>query len=292
MSELVTWGVKMPEELKDKMGEMLRDSGMQGKDFIEYLSTLYDSKMAKEKQPLLTQDIEEVETITRRILNIFVNVNERLSITMKDKDGQYESKLDQQQGIMNMLHVKVKEQENEIIGLRESNEQFKKVADEVNSDRVNLENNFVTQVNRLTELLESNKALIEEYRSKNDTLTGLLDEYKQYKEENKEIIRAVEKEQVEHLKSKEVLRECQGKVVNLESRIEEMTVKHQSELTTLTDKLSIEHEKESLKKDRDYQNLIQSIRDEYNQRVKDLLDGRELNRNTDEKIEKGIKKKS
>jgi DNA repair exonuclease SbcCD ATPase subunit len=291
MSDLVTWGVKVTEEQKDKMRELLTGSGMDGKDFVEYLSTLYESKMSKEKQPLLKQDIEEVETITRRLLNIFINVNERLSITMKDKDGQYQTKLDQQQGILNMLHDKIREQEVELLGLRESNEQFKKIADDVNDYKVNAENNFVTQVNRLTELLDSNKALMEEYRAKNENLTELVNEYKGYKEKNKDLIREVENEQSLHVKSREALKDCDVKVIKLEGWINEMTVKHSDELKTLKDKLSIEHEKELLKKDREYQNMIQSIRDEYNQKVKELLDGRESIRRTEEKADKGSKKK-
>lgn len=272
MSELVTWGVKMPEELKNKMGEMLRESGLQGKEFVEHLATLYESSNIKQNQPLLTQDLEEVETITRRLINVFIGMGERVSITLKDKDEQYNSKINQQQEISNMLHGKVKEQEQEIVSLNGSNEHLRQVAEEAEDEKSNLKSEYEIKFNQLTELLESHKALIEEYKSKNDTLTGLLDEYKEYKENVKGLMSEIQKEQDEHRKTRDSLSQLQQKANHLEDLAKETKEKNKEELQGVKDKLAIEHEKESLKKDREYQNMIQSIREEYNTKVKVLLD--------------------
>jgi chromosome segregation ATPase len=276
MSELVTWGVKMPEELKDKMSGLLKESGMPGKEFVEYLSTLYESSNMKQNQPLLTQDMAEVETITRRLLSIFTNIGERVTITLKDREDQHNAKLNQQQEILNMLHNKIKEQEEEINELKASNEHLRQIADESTQEKINTINESTTKAQQLNDLLESNKALIEEYKSKNDTLTGLLDEYKEYKEKVKYLSDEVQKEQESHRETRGSLSQLQQKIEHLEHQTKESKEKYKEELQALKDKLNIECEKESLKKDREYQNTIQSIREEYNTKVKALLDGLEV----------------
>jgi chromosome segregation ATPase len=290
MSELVTWGVKMPEELKSKMSELLRESGLQGKEFMEHLATLYESSNIKQNQPLITQDLEEVEAITRRLINIFTGMGERVTITLKDRDEQYNSKLNQQQEILSMLHGKVKEQEQEIISLKTSNENLKQESEEATEEKNNIKSDYATKVNQLTDLLDSNKALIEEYKSKNDTLTGLLDEYKEYKEKVKELMLEIQKEHAAHTITKDYLNQAQYKTEHLEEQAKEVKEKHKEEIQAVKDKLAIEHEKESLKKDREYQTMIQTIREEYNTKVKGLLDEIEVSRGG-AKAEKETKKK-
>jgi chromosome segregation ATPase len=292
MSELVTWGVKMSEELKEKIGGLLKESGLQGKEFIEYLATLYENNQIKQNQPLMTQDFEEMETLTRRILSVFNNVGERVTTTLKDREEQLHGKLSQQQEISNMLHVKVKEQDQELEELRGSNELLRQQVEEAIDEKINIKSDFITKVDQLMELMVSNKALIEEYKSKNDTLTGLLDEYKQYREQIKVISVEMAKEQEEHKETKEALRILQQKADHLDEQTKEIKEKHKSEQQALKDKMAIECEKESLKKDRDYQNMIQSIRDEYNTKVKSLLDEIESVRGDGSKPEKVTKKKS
>jgi chromosome segregation ATPase len=292
MSELVTWGVKMSEDLKEKIGGLLKESGLQGKEFIEYLATLYENNQIKQNQPLMTQDFEEIETLTRRILSVFNNVGERVTTTLKDREEQHHGKLSQQQEILNMLHAKVKEQDQELEELKSSNDILRQQAEEAIDEKVNFKSDYITKVNQLTELMDSNKALIEEYKSKNDTLTGLLDEYKQYREQIKVISVEMEKEQGDHKATKEELRILQQKADHLEEQAKEIKEKHKGDQQALKDKMAIECEKESLKKDRDYQNMIQSIREEYNTKVKSLLDEIENVRDDGSKLEKVTKKKS
>jgi DNA repair exonuclease SbcCD ATPase subunit len=289
MSELVTWGVKMPEDLKEKISGLLKESGLQGKEFVECLVALYESSNMKQNQPLLTQDLEEVETIARRLLSIFTNIGERVTVTLRDREDQYNSKFNQQHEISNMLHGKVKDLEQEINDLKGSNDHLRQVAEEVTKEKVTLKNDYVTNISQLTELLESNKALIEEYKSKNDTLAGLIDEYNDYKEKVKGLTVEIHMEQEVHRVTKESLSLMQSKAGHLEQQVKEIKEKHKEELQTLKDKLNIECEKESLKKDREYQNMIQSIREEYNTKVKLLLDEIENIRGSE--MDKGSKKK-
>jgi hypothetical protein len=127
--------------------------------------------------------------------------------------------------------------------------------------------------------------------TQNVTLTGLLDEYKEYKEKVKYLSDEVLKEQEAHRGTRESLSRLQQKTENFEHQAKETKEKHKEELQALKDKLIIECEKESLKKDWEYQNMIQSIREEYNTKVKALLDEKEVARGKT-KPEKGAKKNS
>jgi len=67
----VTFGVKVPEELKLQIDNLIKDSGLRtGKDFMQSLINSYVLEKTKESLPEVAEDLKELQSLTQRIDNI------------------------------------------------------------------------------------------------------------------------------------------------------------------------------------------------------------------------------
>lgn len=247
--KLTTWGVKVTDEVREKIKNAMEASGLQGKDFIESMVCLYEANLTKASQPILAQEIAELETITRRIISMYLGLGDRVKTILDEKDRVQQEQQEQNRETTKLLSCKIQELEEKITNLSEANLQLHQEKEESQQEKVNLENGYLTKVNQLTKLTMSNEALIEEYKQKNDNLTGLIGDYKQDRDKLQAVTFAAA------AKDKEI-QQLQDKVKAAAANAE---------------KQALEHEKQLLQKDRDYQAQLQTLREEYNNQVKELL---------------------
>lgn len=81
-------------------------------------------------------------------------------------------------------------------------------------------------------MLETNQALISEYKDKNDTLNGLVVKYQVYADENEELKRLFEAEKAKALHNEEV-RKLYDDMANLRKANEELRERMQAEIEQL-----------------------------------------------------------
>jgi hypothetical protein len=96
-AKLTTWGVKVSDEVREKIKNAMEASGLQGKEFMESMVSLYEANMMKDSQPILAQDISELETITRRIISMYVGLGERIKTLVDDKERHHQERSAQDQ---------------------------------------------------------------------------------------------------------------------------------------------------------------------------------------------------
>lgn len=70
-----TWGVKVPEELKEKVTEAMQNSGLSSKEFVENLLQTYELSHLKETQSVISPDIDELQALTLKILYILLIIH-------------------------------------------------------------------------------------------------------------------------------------------------------------------------------------------------------------------------
>lgn len=173
----VTYGAKVPEELKKQLEDLQKDSGLRtGKDFMQSLVNSYVLEKTKEDIPQVAEDLKELQTLTQRINNIYLNLGYRIENITKAQKEQQEKELNKKNGIISDLQEK-----NE-----SSKADFESLTEAYNNI-VNQNSEYLQRVNELTESNNNIKALVEEYKTKNDMLLGDLAEYKQYKVKNEEL---------------------------------------------------------------------------------------------------------
>jgi chromosome segregation ATPase len=173
----VTFGVKMPEELKQQIDNLIKDSGLRtGKDFMQNLINGYVLEKTKENIPEVAEDLKELQSLTQRINNIYLNLGYRIENITKVQEQDKIQLLSKKDSIILDLQSKT-----EIITAE------KETITEAYNNTVNQNNEHLERVNELTESNNNIKALIDEYKSRIETLSGIIEEYKGYKVENETV---------------------------------------------------------------------------------------------------------
>lgn len=226
-----TWGLKLDLDLKEKVQDIIRSDFDSSKEFLEQLVNMYELHQLKQGENILTSEIEELESLTRRINNIFINSNARINTMLQDKDQRLGEQVEIKQKLIEKLQRDLGklEEEKEAISL-------------VNDELVNSNKQYLQEVNQLTQSTQVLNQLVNEYKDKNDHLAGLLLEYKQDREENKglreEIITLEGQLQTKYTENEY----NQKELMELKEALEEKTLKFNITQKEALDKYTMELE--------------------------------------------------
>lgn len=268
----LTWSVKMPEDLKEKIADKLQESGLTGKEFIEALLCSYEIQSVKEKRPEIAPDMQELEALSKRICSIYANMGERISTLLTDKEDYYKTALEEKNYFIKNLEDKIKEIMTEKEELEDKKSQIEIEKDNILKEKVAIENRLMNEVEQISEINKSNKALIEEYKQKNDTLTGLLKEYETYKKERQELNIELDGERNKIKETQRIVSEMEDKLKGSQNKLIQVEEQFKDQLKVLKEQYGIEKEKALLEQEKSLRNELQILRDEYNNKVKGLLD--------------------
>lgn len=172
----VTFGVKVPEELKRDISKMMQDSGLTGKEFMQSLINVYQVEKTKENIPEVAQDLKELQGLTQRINDIYLSLGYRIENISKVNEKEMQEILSKKESIIGQLQDKIET-------LKDDKEKIENVHQEVVNERSEL----CQRVNELTDSNLNYKALIEEYKNKINALSGIVEEYKGFKGENEQL---------------------------------------------------------------------------------------------------------
>lgn len=262
-----TWGLKLDTDLKEKVQEIIKSDFDSSKDFLEQLVSTYELNKLKQGENVLTSEIEELESLTRRINGIFINSNAKINSMLQDKD----TKADQQVEKKNQLIDRL---QNDIVELEQDKEQISSINDSL----VNSNNEYSEQVNQLTKSNHTLEELVSEYKEKNDTLTGLLADYKEDREQNKSL---QEKLQIQD----QELRTCKSEAQKMKEELEkaynnlkeqadkhaesvqELLNKQADELHSIQRKAEIDANMTVLELQKEQQEKIQALQEKHNAEI-------------------------
>jgi chromosome segregation ATPase len=270
MAELTTWSVKMTDGLKEKIAGSLQESGLTGKEFMEVLLNTYEQ--VKKDRPEITPDLDELETLTKRICAIYVNVGERITTLLNDKDNSYKTLVTEKTDLARTLQKRITELEN---ALKEKITIAKELAaekDKIQEEKINLDLRQQREIQQLAEINQSNKSLIEEYRQKNDTLTGLLAEYETYKNQIQELKKEVNLEKIKRAGAEDKFKKAEDALNKNKEKLFQTEERYKVQIESIIEQQSFEKEKALLEQEKSLRNELQAEREEYNNRIKALLD--------------------
>ena len=282
-----TFGVKVSEEVYDRVKNMVEASGVSAKEWFEKAVALTAVQDLKEGSGDYKQDLSELELHTTRIYELVANMIQRANYLKDDAVKGLETRLESKDLTIAELQGNVKS----------LNEELKQVAEE--SKQSEIETTALNeQVEGLRSTNENNQALIQEYKEKIDTLSSLVNEYKGYATENTQLkeTHTAEKEQlkaeyeqkerrfvssIEELKQTvhdqhEQIERLNEKLNNTiqanEKETESIKVNFENKLTQLTNQKDIEKERAILEIERKYQEKLQAVHDQYNEKIARLYE--------------------
>lgn len=258
-----TFGVKVSEELYDKVKEMIEASGNTSKEWFEKAVSLTEINAIKQGATDYSQDISELEVHTTRIYELVSNMIQR-SIYIKDHAvKEIADKLDQKEAI-------ISEYQNKAMVSSEESKVSKQIADALEKEKEDL----LKQLDEARSINFNNQLLINEYKEKNDTLSGLVSKYQSFAEGNEKLKEEYSKDrgrlqsQVNELTLQ--THDQQDEIKRLNQQIEIMTNSHGIELERLTERKEYEKDKAVLESERNLQEKLLKANDEYNEKIKEL----------------------
>lgn len=245
----VTFGVKVPEEMKNELAEIMKNTQLTGKEFMSLLLSAYKLERQKQSENVLAQDIDELQRLLQRIQNMYLNMSERVNLIVEERISEVEQ------------------------GLEEKEEEKKSLLEE----KTNLEE----EIKRLKEeeikvLKEEKKNLEKEICGLNDTIKELEEVIKDQKQQMKQHHLLCEKYEEEILR----LKEENSKWERLAVEIEERTAENER-LQTRNDELAseiwfnqreLEKSKESLRIESEkHHQEISALKEKYELELKNQL---------------------
>jgi chromosome segregation ATPase len=282
-----TFGVKVSEELYDKVKMMVENSGSSSKEWFEKAVALTEVQDLKTGAPDYKQDLSELEVHTTRIYQLVSNMIVRAGYIKDDAVRELSEKLESREAIISSLQSSVKDLQERLIQSEEAAKHHAAEREELTK-----------QLEEQRGINSNNQALIQEYKDKIDTLSSLVNQYKGYATENAELKEtfATEKESMTaEFQQKESLlvssiEELKATVHDQEDQINRLTeklnstiqentkevesikVSHDNQLTQLTSQKDLEKERAILEVKQQYQEKLQEVHDQHNERLARLYE--------------------
>ena len=197
----VTFGVKVPESLRDEINEIMKASGLVGREFMQELVDAYGLDKTKQEIPEMGEEIRELQQLTHRVNEMYVYLGTRFQniIALKEKEKEdivleaaekkqaYEDKADKYKGegkkikedmirleeALSSARKDAKDTSKALEELKGYNENYKELNDQY---KITIEK-LTKKVSQLQHLEEENEKLLKEtanLKENNDTLASEL----------------------------------------------------------------------------------------------------------------------
>lgn len=298
------FSVRMEPEDKEKLIELIQESGRSNKDFMNALISAYELNKIKLEIPEANESIKKVEELTQLINDNFVNMSKQIKTTKESMNLQYTRD-------MEIYREKTESLKNENIKINEELDTLRNAYNDTFSNNEEL-NKHLSQ---LEEINKDKTSLVEEYKGKNDMLLSQLKQYEKYPEQleiTKKLLSDAQNKIIEtenNLKIKddnitrltnkvnELIKEKEHDIIELKEKhnetIEELQGKHKDSLKQVEDKAELEKGKALLHLQLESQAKAQITQDNYNktigeyqQKYKALLGEIENSKANNKKIQK------
>lgn len=274
-----TWALKLDAELKEKLQSIIKEDFESSKEFMEQLVSLYEIDKLKQGGSVINSEIATLESLTKRINDVFIGVNAKINTMLEVKEADAISQMASKQNLIERL-------QSDLAKLEEEKEQISSINDSL----VNSNNEYKQEVNQLTKSNQTLEELVAEYREKNDMLTGTLTEYKADREQNKALVAQVNELQAKlnelNSAATEQAKQILESDVKLQEQAEkhimaigELKAKHITELETVKAKAEIDANMKTLELQKEFQKKLQEIQEKHNNEImqyqakyKELLD--------------------
>lgn len=247
---MATVGFKVPDEYQEHIKQLIEASGDQPGEWFRKAVSLVELQSIKQGASEYAQDLNELEVHTSRIYELINNMIQR-SIYTKDAAVQEVSeKLDQKE----IQAVELQEK------IRLANETAKTATDyAAKIEQAN--DGLLNQLNDLRGTNENNQLLINQYKEKIDNLSGIINEYKGYKEE-------IEQLKSEHHAELKEIRDQFQQIVKENNDQKEQIRTLQYDLK----EKDVERDKAILQIERQYNAKLGSAHEEYSSTLKGLYE--------------------
>jgi len=259
--------VRISDDLKQKFNELAQSEGINNKELMEQVVKYYELNRAREEDSNMSEDIKELQTITSRMADIYINIVERNNVkTLEVKNVHRNELVDK-----NTEAEKLKE---EIILIKEENKKIISLGKELS--------NFKKEHKELEENIKSLKTFNNMQSEKIINLTQINENYIKYKDEivklktdNDILVNENRQFKIELLNTKdkkEGLIKRMGELAQINNnKLEALEIKAKQDIELQKERTGFEVGKEVLKLREQQQIKMQQLQESFNDRINQLL---------------------
>ncbi len=267
--------VRISEELKEKFQGLAEVEGINNKEFMDLIIRNYELNKATTGTDFIKSDVEELQSIIKRILDIYINMIEKSKVKNSEVINSFKGTLEEETNKSEKLKGNIESVKKELEDLKSHNKELK------------------DSLKEYKELLEKEREDIRGYKELNLMLKDKVNELTAYKNEA-ESLRVINRNMEENLKNLEREKESFTNKLNeelkhstaleeqtknmkssYENNIKQITEEFNRELRLKDNEIRISTQKEVLQKEEEYRKEIWSMKSHYDDKISKLMDAKE-----------------
>lgn len=264
--------VRISDELKQKFNELAQSEGVNNKELMEQVVKYYELNRAKEEDSNMSVDIKELQTITSRMADIYINIVERNNIKALEVKNIHRNELLDDTKEIDRLKEEVallKEENKKIKTLEKDLADAKQINKELQENVKSLKTLNNMQEEKILKLIETNEKYVK-YKDDNIKLRTNQDKLIN---DNTNLKNDLLNENVE----KDRLTNQMEELVKINKNIvEELQTKAKQDIEMQRERTIFQMEKEFLKLKEQHQSKIQELQESFNDRITNLLIEKEV----------------
>ena len=275
-----TFGVKVSEELQEKVQNMISESNLTAKEWFEKAMALVAVNELKEGSADYTQDLNELEAHTTRIFDLVANMLKRADYLKEHETKGLLEKLENRDTVIAEYQGKLKKSEAYAQAIEEQ-----AVVAQHESEILagKIEETRLTNVN--------NQALIAQYKEKIDSMSGLVAKYQGFAAENESLKQAFAQEKVllqDQLQEiADQLVQQKDEIKTYQQTIHSLKHAHSLEMERLEEKKTYEKDRELLNQEKDLLQQLATVQKGHNEELKAAYDEKDrIRKEYEAKLEK------
>jgi len=182
---------RLKEDTKADIKRQLDSLGLTQEEYFKKVVSLMELENVK-KNNIFAVNTDELQELTQRIYNIFINMCEQGNSFLSGKSTELEELKTKYKDMLLIKDNRITEQKQELQDVYIKIDVLQKTNDSNKLELANIRLKNDKQMEQLENNLKDKTLIVEEYKQKNDMLLSNLSEYKEYKEQYKIIEKELE----------------------------------------------------------------------------------------------------
>lgn len=249
--------IRASDETQALFHELAKQEEFKNKgDFLNRLLVLYQTEITKEDVSMLKPAIETVETLTTRLFEVLNGT----AAAITTKEEKHSQELDEQKKSFEETRTLLQRQITSLEEDRLHNEERIQLFIQDKETAESKTDELLQQTKQLENTINDKTALIEEYKTKNDNLSGVISEYKAAAAENKNLSDTVNS-------MKQVNNEQQRQIDELKRELQQQADTFKIEQENLKKSFLIDKDTALLELKKEQQKDLQEQQTEYSHKI-------------------------
>lgn len=263
--------VRISDELKQKFNDLAQSEGINNKELMEQVVKYYELNSAREKNDNMSEDIKELQTITSRMADIYINIIERNNIRALEVKNIHRNEIVEKSNQAEKLKEEItllKEENKKIKSLEKDLSDAKHINKELQENIKSLKTLNNMQEEKILKLKETN----EKYVQYKDEIIKLKSDVEISTSENMKLRNELsgKKHEVDHL-----IKQIEELKQGTKNKLEEIEIKAKQDIEMQRERTNFEVDKELLKLKEQQQLKMQELQENFNDRINKLLKEKE-----------------